>query len=31
MKYLKKTIVVFILLLMVITGVVTYINSKLFS
>ncbi|MCP1224081.1 translocation/assembly module TamB domain-containing protein [Sebaldella sp. S0638] len=31
MKYLKKTIIVFILLLMVITGVVTYINSKLFS
>ncbi len=31
MKYLKKTVVVFILLLIVITGVVTYINSKLFS
>lgn len=31
MKYLKKTIVVFILLLLLITGVVTYINSKLFS
>ena len=31
MKYLKKTITVFILLLVIITGVVTYINSNLFS
>jgi translocation and assembly module TamB len=31
MKYLKKTVVVFILLLVVITGVVTYINSELFG
>ena len=31
MKYLKKTIVVFVLLLLVITGVVTYINSRIFS